>query len=66
MMTISDQLRAAIQNSGKTAYAVAKVAGVDPGVVQRFVKGERGLTLDTVDRLAAALNLELSERRQND
>lgn len=42
-----------------TAYALAKLAGLDPGVVKRFVDGKRGLTSDSVDRLLAALELRI-------
>jgi hypothetical protein len=38
-----------------------KLSGVSPGVVARFMGGQRGLTLDTVDRLARGLGLRLVE-----
>jgi Helix-turn-helix len=57
--TISDQLKKAIKASGRTAYAIGQQAGVDPGVITRFVNGERTLRLETVDRIAAALDLRL-------
>jgi transcriptional regulator with XRE-family HTH domain len=60
-LTISDQLRAIIVDSGKTAYAVGKLADVDPGVVQRFLTGERDLRVATLDKLAAALGLRLCQ-----
>jgi hypothetical protein len=46
-----------------TPYAVATAAGVAPSVLTRFMNGERGLTLDTFDRLAA-LGLRLAETRR--
>jgi plasmid maintenance system antidote protein VapI len=57
---IDDQLREAILAKGLTAYAAAKLAGVDPGVVNRFVKGERDLRFATAAKIAAALGLTLS------
>jgi predicted transcriptional regulator len=60
-LTISDQLRAIIADSGKTAYAVGKVADVDPGVVQRFLTGERDLRVATLDKIAVALRLRLCQ-----
>jgi predicted transcriptional regulator len=60
-LTISDQLRTIIRDSGKTAYAVAKMAEIDPGVVQRFLTGERDLRVATLDRIAAALKLRLCQ-----
>src|SRR4051812_32331340 len=57
--SVSDQLRAAIVATGLTAYSLGKSAGVDAGMIQRFLNGERGLNLAAVDRLAAALGLRL-------
>jgi transcriptional regulator with XRE-family HTH domain len=59
--TVSQQLRDVIDSRGLTPYAVAKEAGIDPGMVARFVSGERDLRLGTVDRIAAALGLRLVE-----
>lgn len=58
---LGDQLRAVIESRGLTAYAAGRAAGVDPGVVQRFLTGERDIRLETADRLAAALGLRLVE-----
>jgi transcriptional regulator with XRE-family HTH domain len=59
--TLSQQLRDVIDSRGLTAYAVAKAADIDPGMVARFVSDERDLRLATVDRVAAALGLRLVE-----
>ena len=58
---VSQQLRDVIDSRGLTPSAVAKEAGIDPGMVARFVSGERDLRLATVDRIAAALGLRLVE-----
>ncbi len=60
---ISDALLQSIRSQGLTPYAVATSAGVAPSVVSRFVSGERDLTLDSADAVAAALNMELRARR---
>jgi hypothetical protein len=60
-LTISDQLRVIIADSGKTAYAVGKLADVDPGMVQRFLTGERGLRVATLDKIAGAMRLRLCQ-----
>jgi hypothetical protein len=58
--TISDQLRAAIRASEMTSYALGKAAdGLNPTVIDLFMRGERSLRLDTVDRLAKVLRLKL-------
>jgi transcriptional regulator with XRE-family HTH domain len=59
--TVSAQLRDVIDSRGLTPYAVAKLSDIDPGMVARFVSGERDLRLGTVDRIAAALGLRLVE-----
>jgi plasmid maintenance system antidote protein VapI len=56
---ISGQLRAALTAPGRTPHAVAVAAGVAPSAVTRFVNGDRGLTTETLDRLADALGLRL-------
>ena len=58
---LSNQLREVIGSRGLTAYGLGKEAGVDPGVIQRFLNRERDVRLETVDRLAAALGLRLVE-----
>jgi plasmid maintenance system antidote protein VapI len=56
---ISRALRETIRERALTAYGAAKRAGVSVDAVQRFMNAERGLTLATVDKLAAALELTL-------
>jgi plasmid maintenance system antidote protein VapI len=57
--SLADVLREAIRGSGKTAYAVAAESGVGHPVLSRFLSGQRGLNLDTADKLCRALGLEL-------
>jgi hypothetical protein len=54
-------LREIIEARGLTAYAAARMAEVDPGVVSRFLAGERDIRMGTADRLAVALGLRLVE-----
>lgn len=49
--------------SGLTHYAIGKAAGVAPAQLDRFVAGERGLSLATAAKVAAALGLVLVPRR---
>ncbi len=57
--TIVEQLRSAIVKSGETEYAIAKGSGVSQSVVNRFVSGERGISLDTAAKLCEYLKLQL-------
>ena len=59
---VSDRLKAAIEGSGLTRYAVAKAAGVAQITVDRFMEGTRDLRLATADKLAVALGLELKPK----
>ncbi len=43
-------------------YAIAKGSGVSQSVVNRFIKGERGISLDTAARLCAYLGMDLTSR----
>jgi plasmid maintenance system antidote protein VapI len=56
---ITATLKAAIKASSLTHYAIAKLADITPGQVDRFMTGERDLRLETAGRIAAALGLEL-------
>jgi len=61
--TISDQLRDAIRDCGLSVRELGRIAEVDDGVIYRFLSGQRGLTLGTVDRLGEAIGLKLNEVR---
>lgn len=61
--TIVDQLRKAIADSDETEYAIAKGAGVSQSVVNRFVHGERGISIETAAKLCTYLQLDLAHRR---
>lgn len=54
-----DQLRDAIRASDRTDHDLAIAAGVAPSALSRFMRGERGLTLDTVDALCEVLGYRL-------
>jgi transcriptional regulator with XRE-family HTH domain len=58
---LSYQIAQVIESRSLTAYAVARLAGLDPGVVARWRDGRRGLTLASAERIAAALGLRLVE-----
>ena len=61
--SIVEQLRQAIANSGQTEYAIAKGSGVSQSVVNRFVNGERGISLETAAKLCEYLALDFVARR---
>jgi transcriptional regulator with XRE-family HTH domain len=64
MMTTATQsfaetIRQAILASGKSAYAISHQSGVAQAVLSRFMTGERGVTLATVEKWCRALGLVL-------
>ncbi len=60
---ISDTLRAAIVLDARPVHRIARTANVPPSILSRFVRGERGMTTRSFDRVAAAVGLELRPRR---
>jgi transcriptional regulator with XRE-family HTH domain len=61
--TISEKLREAMRDSGQSMYQIAKEAGVDYSIVNRFFNEQRDMKLATADRLAAYFGLELTSSR---
>jgi plasmid maintenance system antidote protein VapI len=61
---LSDQLRLAIEQSEHSRYAIHKATGIDQAVLSKFVHGERGVSLDTVDILGEYLGLEITLRNK--
>ena len=59
--TIDYQLREIIDSRGLTAYAVARLADIDPGIVARWMNGVRSMSFESAERIAFALNLRLVE-----
>lgn len=63
---LSDQIRSAVRDCGRTQKLVCEKTNIDRAALSRFVRGERGLSLDGIDRLATFLGLRLAnpERRR--
>jgi plasmid maintenance system antidote protein VapI len=61
--SIVEQLRHAIQHCGETEYGVAKGSGVSQSVVNRFVNGERSISIGTAAKLCEYLRLDLHRRK---
>ena len=62
MLTVSEQLRKAIDTCGKTRYAISKATGVPASVLSRFVASGRGLRSENLDTLCAYLGLRLASK----
>jgi transcriptional regulator with XRE-family HTH domain len=59
-----DQLRDAIRDSGQSLNQLSHACGVGRDRLSRFLRGERGLTLDAAEKICRTLRLELAPRRQ--
>ena len=62
--SVSQSLRRAICESRQTLMQIEDKTGVDPGRLSRFMRGERGLTLNAVDALAKHFGLKLTKARE--
>ena len=56
---LAKQLREAVRTCGQSVSAISKASAVPQPVLQHFVSGERGITIDTAGKLAAYLHLSL-------
>ena len=59
-MSLSGQVRRAIDAAAATRYQIAKAAGVDHAVMSRFMANKVGLSTKTLDALAAVLDLRVT------
>ncbi len=57
---LSEQIRQVIANCGQTRYAISQATGIAESTLSRFMAGERGLPMKTLDRLADYLSLNIA------
>jgi transcriptional regulator with XRE-family HTH domain len=60
---LSDQIRQAASKYKTSQRRLAVAAGIDPAALCRFVRGERGLMLPSLDALADTLDLHITVGR---
>jgi transcriptional regulator with XRE-family HTH domain len=58
-MKFSDQMRQAIETSGKTRYRISKESGISQASLSRFMAGKQGFSADTIDLICECLGLEV-------
>jgi ribosome-binding protein aMBF1 (putative translation factor) len=66
MENFSDILRRTITDCGRSRYEISKETGIAESILSRFIHGERGLSLQSVDKLVAFLGIELNHRKRKD
>jgi len=59
MGQLTDAITAAIRASEETPSAISKGANVARSQVSRMVRGQSGMTADSIERLAAYLRLQI-------
>jgi transcriptional regulator with XRE-family HTH domain len=59
MSTLIEQLRQAVVNSGGSQAEVSRYSGIGPAALSRFLSGQAGLSLRSIDALASALRVRL-------
>jgi hypothetical protein len=52
-------LRRIINEGSMSRYAISRRTGIPQSVLSRFVNGERGLSLESIDKLGDVLALEI-------
>lgn len=60
MGQLTKAIAEAVKASDQTPYAIAKGAGVARSQLSRLMSGERGLSTDTIERLAEYLELRIT------
>ncbi len=61
---LSDQIRRAIGDSGETRYRIAQETGLNEAALGKFFHGQRGMSLESLDKLAEFLGLEVVTKRR--
>jgi DNA transposition AAA+ family ATPase len=58
-LSLSDELRQAIERSGVSRYSIWQQTGIDQGSLSKFMDGERGLGMESIDQIAELLRLHI-------
>jgi len=56
---LTEQLRHAVLNCAQTQYALSKATGIDKTAMSRFINGERGVSMQVLDKLGEYLGLRI-------
>jgi hypothetical protein len=63
-MSLTEQLRQAIDESGLSLYVVAKATGAPYAAIHGFAKSGRNIKLETADKLAELFGMKLTAPKQ--
>ena len=64
----SEEIRRAVRDCGLTRYRICKEIGITQPTMTRFMQGTGGLSITTLDKLAALLDLHViaGDRRKGE
>jgi len=60
MEKIFEQLRRAIERSGKSRYAISKETGIEQSALSRFANGKAGLTMENVETVCECIGAKIA------
>jgi transcriptional regulator with XRE-family HTH domain len=60
MAKILDTIRKEIARGKKSRYAIAREIGISEGHLSRLMDGTKGLSIDTLERVADCLGLKIT------
>ena len=64
MTGLLEDMKRAIDESGMSRYRISKESGVAASQLSRLVNGERGLSIEAMERVAEVLGFEIVLRRK--
>ena len=64
--TFSDEIRRAVDASGRSRYRICKEIGVAQATMSRFMAGKGGLSMGILDKLADLLGLVILARPESE
>lgn len=59
--SLSDQLRQFIETAEVSRYRISQQTGISQSLLSRFMHGTAGLSVDSLDKLGEALDLQLTK-----
>jgi Cro/C1-type HTH DNA-binding domain len=63
-LPLSDQLRRTMDECGMTRYRIAQETGINESHLSKFYRGERGLSMESLDAIGELLDLEITFRKK--
>ena len=62
---IEPVLRAAIERAAESRYRISKITGISAATLCRFVKGQRSLSLQSIEALMDFFGLDITQEKRS-